>query len=138
MTVEKSEQEVLEGKLDRALAEAETKTTKALESISNKREDSEKDVWAAAEAAEFASLIYALTYGLEDSTGSTTGKRSPEEPVTILNAASQKLKTVQTLRGKGDKDSLLDGYKLLRGTTDDMRNVYLTLSKTETKQQVTN
>ncbi|TMI58494.1 hypothetical protein E6H16_09620 [Candidatus Bathyarchaeota archaeon] len=59
VTVEKSEQEVLEGKLDRAIAEAETKTAKALDSITNKTEDAEKDLWAAAEAAEFASLVYA-------------------------------------------------------------------------------
>jgi len=137
VTVEKSEQEVLEGKLDRAIAEAETKTAKALDSITNKTEDAEKDLWAAAEAAEFASLVYALTYSLEDSTGNTASRRELDETSSILNASSQNLKTVQTLRGKGDKDSLMEGYKLLRGTTDALRNIYLALTRTSSKPQVT-
>ena len=137
MTVEKGEQEVLEGKLDRAIAEAETKTAKALDSITNKTEDAEKDLWAAAEAAEFASLVYALTYGLEDSGGNTASRRELDETSSILNASSQNLKTVQTHRGKGDKDSLMEGYKLLRGTTDALRNIYLVLTRTSSKPQVT-
>src|SRR2546426_11064562 len=123
VTVEKSEQEVLEGKLDRAIAEAETKTAKALDSITNKTEDAEKDLWAAAEAAQFASLVYALTYSLEDSTGNTASRRELDEASSILNASSQNLKTVPTLRGTADKDSLLTRYKLLRGTTRALRNV---------------
>ena len=138
MTVEKSEQEVLEGKLDRAIAEAETKTAKALDSITNKTEDVEKDLWAAAEAAEFASLVYALTYSLEDSTGNTASRRELEETPSILSTASQNLKTVQTLRGKGDKDSLTESYNLLRRTTDALRNAYLALTKTSSNRRVTN
>jgi hypothetical protein len=138
MTVEKSEQEVLEGKLDGALIDAETKTGAALESVTNKTENFEKDIWAAAEATEFASLVYALTYSLEDSSGSnTTGRRETEPTRAILSAASQNLKTVQALRGKQDKDSLVEGYKLLRGTTDALRNEYLALTKASARPQVT-
>jgi hypothetical protein len=97
MTVEKSEQELLEGKLDTALTEAETKVTKALESFPDRREESEKEIWAAAEATEFASLVYALTYSLEESSGNTGGKREIVETLTVLTAASQDLKTVHAL-----------------------------------------
>src|SRR2546425_6748123 len=138
LTVEKTEKEVLEGNLDKALAEAERKTGKALESIANKTEDSEKDLWAAAEAAEFASLVYTLTHSLEDSSGNTTTRRDSEETSTVVKEASQNLKTVQELRKQRDKDRLLEGYKLLRRTTDALRNAYLTLSKTKTKQHATN
>jgi hypothetical protein len=138
MTVEKREQEVLEGKLDGALTEAETKTVAALESVNNKRESFEKDIWAAAEATEFASLVYALTYNLQDSGGSSTGGRpETEKTLTILSTASQNLKTVQALRGKQDKDSLVEGYKLLRGTTDALRNEYLALTRARARPQVT-
>ncbi len=132
MTVEKSEQEVLEGKLDRALAEAETKTSRALESITSKTEDSEKDLWAAAEATEFASLVYALTYSLEDSTVTTT-RKDDEDTSTMVRDAPQNLRRVQTLRKQLDKDSLLEGYKVLRGTTDSLRNAYLRITKIKTK-----
>jgi hypothetical protein len=138
MTVEKSEQELLEGKLDTALAEAETKVTKALESFPDRREESEKEIWAAAEATEFASLVYALTYSLEESSGNTGGKREIVETLTVLTAASQDLKTVHALRGKMDKDSLLEGYQLLRGTTDALRTAYLALTRTNQKPQATN
>ena len=137
MTVEKSEQELLEAKLDTALAEAETKILKALESLPDRSVDIEKDVWAAAEAAEFASLVYALTYGLEESSGNTSGKREIVETLTVLNAAAQDLKIVQAFRGKRDKDSLMEGYKLLRGTTDSLRNAYLGLTRTDQKPQAT-
>jgi len=137
VTVEKSEQELLEAKLDTALAEAETKILKALESLPDRSVDSEKDVWAAAEAAEFASLVYALTYGLEESSGNTSGKREIVETLTVLNAAAQDLKIVQAFRGKRDKDSLMEGYKLLRGTTDSLRNAYLGLTRTDQKPQAT-
>ena len=132
MTVEKSEQEVLEGKLEKALAEAETKTSKASDSITNKTEDSEKDLWAAAEATEFASLVYALTYSLEDSTVTTT-RKDDEDTSTMVRDASQNLRRVQTLRKQLDKDSLLEGYKVLRGTTDSLRNAYLGITKIKTK-----
>ncbi len=132
MNVEKSEQEVLEGKLDRALAEAETKTSKAADSLTNKTENSEKDLWAAAEATEFASLVYALTYSLEDSTVTTT-RKDDEDTSTMVRDASQNLRRVQTLRKQLDKDSLLEGYKVLRGTTDSLRNAYLRITKIKTK-----
>ena len=137
MTVEKSEQEVLEGKLEKALAEAETKTSKASDSITNKTEDSEKDLWAAAEATEFASLVYALTYSLEDSTVTTT-RKDDEDTSTMVRDASQNLRRVQTLRKQLDKDSLLEGYKVLRGTTDCLRNAYLGITKIKTKTPLSN
>ncbi len=138
MTAEKSEQEVLEGKLYGALTEAETKTAAALESVTNKRENFEKDIWAAAEATEFASLVYALTYNLQNSSGgSTTGRRETETTLTILSTASQDLKTVQAIRGKQDKDSLVEGYKLLRGITGTLRNEYLALTRASAKPPAT-
>ena len=136
MTVEKSEQEVLEGKLEKALAEAETKTSKALDSVTNKTEEAEKDIWAAAEAAEYSSLVYALTHSLDDSTVTTT-RKDDEETLTIVRDASQNLKRVQTVRKQPDKDSLLEGYKILRGTSDSLRNTYLRITKIKTKPPVT-
>ncbi|HZF21713.1 MAG TPA: hypothetical protein VEZ43_04520 [Dongiaceae bacterium] len=136
MTVEKSEQEVLEGKLEKALAEAETKTSKALDSVTNKTEEAEKDIWAAAEAAEYASLVYVLTHSLDDSPVTTT-RKDDEETLTIVRDASQNLKRVQTVRKQPDKDSLLEGYKILRGTTDSLRNTYLRITKIKTKPPLT-
>ena len=136
LTVEKSEQEVLEDKLEKALAEAETKTSKALDSVTNKTEEAEKDIWAAAEAAEYSSLVYALTHSLDDSTVTTT-RKDDEETLTIVRDASQNLKRVQTVRKQPDKDSLLEGYKILRGTSDSLRNTYLRITKIKTKPPVT-
>jgi len=136
LTVEKSEQEVLEGKLEKALAEAETKTSKALDSVTNKTEEAEKDIWAAAEAAEYASLVYVLTHSLDDSPVTTT-RKDDEETLTIVRDASQNLKRVQTVRKQPDKDSLLEGYKILRGTTDSLRNTYLRITKIKTKPPLT-
>lgn len=136
MTVEKSEQEVLEGKLEKALAEAETKTSKALDSVTNKTEEAEKDIWAAAEAAEYASLVYVLTHSLDDSPVTTT-RKDDEETLTIVRDASQNLKRVQRVRKQPDKDSLLEGYKILRGTTDSLRNTYLRITKIKTKPTLT-
>jgi hypothetical protein len=138
MTVEKNELEVLEGKLDGALTEAETKTAAALESVTSKRENFEKDIWAAAEATEFASLVYALTYDLQDSSGgSTISRRETETTLTILSKASQDLKTVQAIKRKQDKDSLVEGYKLLRGITVALRNEYLALTRASASLQST-
>lgn len=134
MSTEKAEQEVLEGNLDKALADAEFKIQKAIESLSVNSQGNEKDVWAAAEACEYSSLVYSLAHNLEDQAVSPSKVESPE-PLATMMEARQSLDRIRTLRKDGEKDSILEGYRTLRETADKLRISYLSLAKPKTTEQ---
>src|SRR5712692_1964859 len=60
------EQRMLEEKVGKALEEARAKLDAAIDHLSKGGAESEKKVWWAEEAAEYSSLLYSLTYSLED------------------------------------------------------------------------
>ena len=57
---------MLDEKLASVLSEAKTKTEIALSEATAENQGFEKKVWFAAEAAEFSSLIFSLTYHFQD------------------------------------------------------------------------
>src|SRR5207249_6245269 len=60
------EQEFLESKLESALDDAWSKVNIALHKTSKSSADLAMGIWFAAEALEYSSLLFNLTYGLED------------------------------------------------------------------------
>jgi hypothetical protein len=60
------EQKALESKLEKALDEAWSKVNIALEKTSKPSTNLAMEIWFAAEALEYSSLLFNLTYGLED------------------------------------------------------------------------
>jgi hypothetical protein len=60
------EQKALESKLGKALDEAWSKVNIALEKTSKPSTNLAMEIWFAAEALEYSSLLFNLTYGLED------------------------------------------------------------------------
>ena len=60
------DQEFMEENLTKALQEAWDKANTALSAYAKDPSDSEKKLWFAEEAADYSSLLFALTYQLED------------------------------------------------------------------------
>jgi hypothetical protein len=60
------EQKALESKLEKALDEAWSKVNIALEKTSKPSTNLAMEIWFGAEALEYSSLLFNLTYGLED------------------------------------------------------------------------
>ena len=132
MSSEQAEQEILEDNLDRALAEARVKIEKAVESLSSNVAGYEKDVWAAAEACEYSSLVYSLTYNLEEA-AFPASKKENLQPLAVAVGASQSLASIRSLRATKDKNSILEGYRLLREAADRLRTSYLSLTRPKTR-----
>ncbi len=128
MATEKIEQQVLLEKLEQTLAEAELKTKKALESTTKKDPGRIKDLWAAAEASEFSSLIYALAFGMEDSKTITRAVEIGNSSEAIKEAFDALQKT-KALLVKGRLEHTLDAYDSLRHATDTLRSAYLSTTR---------
>lgn len=128
-----SEQEILSLNLDSALADAVLKTGKATEANASKAEGFAKRVWAAAEACEYASLIYALAHDLEESKTQPVSMEGDADPVTSIRRASQFLSEAQTLRRQNGKQFVMEGYERLRQGTDILRSAYLALTRPSVK-----
>lgn len=110
----------LEDRLDKALDEAWTKLNAALEGANGKPEDSKRSVWLAAEAVEYASLVFNLTYGLDDLDPVVKIKRG-EDPLVLLKDSYQSLKNARELREK----SATDAYISLRSAADKLKAAYV-------------
>lgn len=117
---ESQEQQLLEEKLRTALEEAWTKANVALEEVVKGDEGDAKKVWLAAEAAEYSSLLYSLTYGLEDvdpPVRETRGRDATElvrESVEALNLIRTRKQTEQQ-----------EAYAMLRNAAHSLRTAYL-------------
>ncbi len=127
MKSEKSEQDILSAKLDKALREARDKTERAARSTTKAFQVYEKELWAAAEACEYASLMYLLTYNLE---GTNTPPPGKVEELDVSKALSQATLTLERiLSDRQGQGPILEGYKLLRRDADLLRSSYLSMTR---------
>ena len=124
------EQRMFEEKVGKALAEARTKLDTALELLSKGGEDLVKKVWWAEEAAEYSSLLYSLTYGLEDEDPPVPVRKRNAEPLPLVKESSEALVRATELRGK----SSLEGYRNLRTAVYKLRHAHQLLEKARFKR----
>src|SRR6266849_6452794 len=93
------EQRMLEEKVGKALGEARAKLDAALDLLSNGGAEPVKKVWLAEEAAEYSSLLYSLTYGLEDEDPPVPVRKRNAEPIPLVKESSESLRRATELRG---------------------------------------
>lgn len=115
------EQAELEQKLVQAFQEALSKTELALSETLKKSEGFVKKIWAAAESAEYTSLLYSLTYDLQDY-DPKVDKRRREDTTTLLKDALQSLKLAIQERESGASKN---GYDALRTSAEYLKTAYL-------------
>jgi hypothetical protein len=125
------EQRMLEDKVSKALEEARTKLDAALDHLSKGGTESEKKVWWAEEAAEYSSLLYSLTYGLEDEDPPVPVRKRNAEPISLVTESAESLRRATELRGK----SSLEGYHNLRTTVYKLRQAHHILEKAGAKKR---
>jgi hypothetical protein len=125
------EQRMLEEKVSKALEEARAKLDAALDHLSKGGTESVKKVWLAEEAAEYSSLLYSLTYGLEDEDPPLPVRKRNAEPIPLVKESSESLFRATELRGK----SSLEGYTYLRTAVYKLREAHHILEKAGTKKR---
>lgn len=125
------EQRMLEEKVGKALEEARTKLDTALHNLSNGGTDSEKRVWLAEEASEYSSLLYSLTYGLEDEDPPVPVRKRNAEPLPLVKESAESLRQATELRDK----SSLEGYQYLRTAVYKLREAHHILEKAAAKKR---
>ena len=118
------EQQILLKSLSKALDEAWEKANKALQDIGQDAEGYEKKVWAAAESAEYASLLFSLTYDLEDVDPPPPMKKIPETR-DLVRGSVEALRHVRKPRGKQKTED----YKNLRTAVHYLRTAHLDLAR---------
>ena len=125
------EQRMLEEKVGKALEEARVKLDVALDHLSKDGAECVKKVWWAEEAAEYSSLLYSLTYGLEDEDPPVPVRKRNAEPIPLVKESAELLRLATELRGK----SSLEGYQYLRTAVDKLRQAHHILEKAGTKKR---
>ena len=125
------EQRMFEEKVCKALAEARAKLDTASEFLSKGGADLVKKVWWAEEAAEYSSLLYSLTYGLEDEDPPVPVRKRNAEPIQLVKESSESLRQATELRGK----SPLEGYRNLRTAVYKLRQAHHILEKARAKKR---
>ena len=125
------EQRMFEEKVGKALAEARAKLDAASELLSNGGAEPAKKVWWAEEAAEYSSLLYSLTYGLEDEDPPVPVRKRNAEPIQLVKESSESLRHATELRGK----SPLEGYRNLRTAVYKLRKAHHILEKAGAKKR---
>jgi hypothetical protein len=125
------EQRMLEEKVGKALEEARTKLDMALDNLFKGGTDSEKKVWLAEEASEYSSLLYSLTYRLEDEDPPVPVRKRNAEPIPLVKDSRESLRRATELRGQ----SPLEGYRFLRTAVYKLREAHHILGKVSTKKR---
>ena len=124
------EQRLLEEKTGQALAEARTKLDIAIADLSNRSADLVMKVWLAEEAAEYSSVLYSLTYGLEDEDPHAPTKKRNADPVVLVTESDQLLTQATNLRGKTPRE----GYVYLRTAVHKLRQSHHILERVNAKK----
>lgn len=122
----------LEGKLNGALDEAWSKLNRALEQTSKHSEQYEKDIWMAAEAVEYSSLLFNLTYGLDDLDPIPKDKKG-EDALTLVRDSTDLFIEAREVRNK----SSVEAYAKIRHAAHYLKRAYLNELKKTTKAKVT-
>ncbi len=113
-------EEFLESKLEKALDDAWSKVNIALDKKSKSSADVAIGIWLAAEALEYSSLLFNLTYGLED-VKPTTKPRKGEAALVLIKDSMVLLKQVR----EGRQRSTTDAYVNLRTAADYLKTAHL-------------
>ncbi len=124
------EQEFLESKLERALDDAWSKVNIALDKTSKSSPDVALGIWFAAEAVEYSSLLFNLTYGLED-LEPPVKIRKVEAAIVLVKDSMELLKRVR----EGRRKSPTDAYVNLRTAADYLKVAHLDQVKKSTKKR---
>jgi hypothetical protein len=123
-------QKALESKLEKALDEAWTKVNIALEKASKPSANLAMEIWFAAEALEYSSLLFNLTYGLEDQ--KPTVKPRKDEAASVLVKDSVEL--LRRAREERQKSATL-AYVHLRTAADYLKAAHLAQAKKFAKKR---
>jgi len=124
-----AEKKFLEEKVDKALEEAWSKVSIAVESTAKRLEQSTMTLWLAAEAAEYSSALFSLAYGLEDldpEVRITKGRGLPG----LVKDSMDALRRARELRPK----SVAEAYTSLRTAAGYLKAAYLDQSKKTAKK----
>lgn len=125
------EQRMFEEKVGKALAEARAKLDAASELLSKGGAELAKKVWWAEEAAEYCSLLYSLTYGLEDEDPPVPARKRNAEPIQLVKESSKSLRHATELRDR----SPLEGYRNLRTAVYKLRHAHHILENAHAKKR---
>lgn len=123
------EQKSLEFKLEKALDEAWSKVGIALEKASKPSAIYAMEIWLAAEALEYGSLLFNLAYGLED-LKPFVKPRKDEAAKVLIKDSMELLKRAREGRHK----SAADAYVNLRTAADYLKTAHLDQVKKSTKK----
>src|SRR5260370_34746889 len=97
------DQKSLESKLEKALDAAWTKINEALDKASEPSAIFAMEIWFAAEGLEYSSLLFNLSYGLEDL--NPTGKPRKHEAAKVhITDSMDLLKSARHVRHQADTD----------------------------------
>ena len=118
------EKRLLEANLNKALEEAWTKANAALEDATRGLEGSAKKIWLAAEAAEYSSLLYSLTYGFED-VDPPPPEMKGQDTFSLVKESVVALSQVR----RSDKRKREQAYSTLRNAVHGLRTAYLSSLK---------
>ena len=110
----------MESKLESALDDAWSKVNIALDKTSKSSADLAMGIWFAAEALEYSSLLFNLTYGLED-VKPTIKLRKGEVALVLVKDSMELLKRAR----EGRKRSVADAYVNLRTAADFLKAAHL-------------
>ncbi|HEX9196629.1 MAG TPA: hypothetical protein VF906_02425 [Candidatus Bathyarchaeia archaeon] len=125
-----AEEESLESRLEKALEDAWSKVNIALDRTSRSSADVALEIWFAAEALEYSSLLFNLTYGLED-VKPAVKLRKGEAALVLVKDSMELLKQVR----EGRRWSVPDAYVTLRTAADYLKVAHLDQVKKSTKKR---
>ena len=124
------ERKSLESKLEKALDDAWSKVNIALDNASKPSANFAMELWFAAEALEYSSLLFNLTYGLEDLKPAVK-PRKHEEALVLVKDSVELLK----LAREGRQKSATEAYVNLRTAADYLKTAHLDQVKKFTKKR---
>jgi hypothetical protein len=124
------ERKSLESKLEKALDDAWSKVNIALDNASRPSATFAMELWFAAEALEYSSLLFNLTYGLEDLKPAVK-PRKHEEALVLVKDSVELLK----LAREGRQKSATEAYVNLRTAADYLKTAHLDQVKKFTKKR---
>lgn len=114
------EQKLLESKLEKALDDAWSKVNSALWNASKPSANFAMELWFAAEALEYSSLLFNLAYGLEDLRPAIK-PRKHEEALVLIKDSMELLKRAR----EGRQKSATNAYANLRTAADYLKTAHL-------------
>jgi hypothetical protein len=124
------EQKLLESKLEKALDEAWSKVNIALDGAANPSPKFAVQIWLAAEALEYSSLLFNLAYSLEDLKPAVKPRKHETATVLIRDSIGL-LKQAREERER----SITDAYVNLRTAADYLKTAHLEQVKKSTKKR---